>query len=156
MADTPAHSVHQPPAPPDSSSLDPMHAMGTGLSRNLVTRRLLAALSTVPLLTAISGFVGLLGGMVASVFSLRSSAATFWQRTMAVLRLPDLLQGITKSLIFGFLLSTVGCFQGMNIRGGTQGVGRATTQAVVIASVMSIVADTFPTKLALDRADKFF
>ncbi len=139
-----------------TEQVDAMRAMGTDPSRKLVSPRVLAALITVPLLTTISVFVGLLGGMVASVFSLRLSATTFWQRAIAILELPDLIQGFSKSLVFGFILSTVGCFQGLNVRGGTQGVGRATTQAVVIASVMIIVADTFLTKLALYLADKFF
>ena len=58
--------------------------------------------------------------------------------------------------MFGFILSSVGCYQGLTVRGGTQGVGRATTQAVVVSSVMIIVADTFLTKLALYLADKLF
>lgn len=139
-----------------TEQVDAMRAMGTDPGRKLVTPRVLAALITVPLLTTISVFVGLLGGMVASVFSLRLSATTFWERAIAILQLSDLMQGFTKSLVFGFILSTVGCFQGINVRGGTQGVGRATTQAVVIASVMIIVADTFLTKLALYLADKIF
>jgi phospholipid/cholesterol/gamma-HCH transport system permease protein len=137
-----------------TEQVDAMRAMGTDPGRKLVTPRVLAALITVPLLTTISVFVGLLGGMVASVFSLRLSATTFWERAIAILQLSDLSQGFLKSLVFGFILSTVGCFQGLNVRGGTQGVGRATTQAVVIASVMIIVADTFLTKLALYLADR--
>jgi phospholipid/cholesterol/gamma-HCH transport system permease protein len=66
------------------------------------------------------------------------------------------MQGFSKSIIFGFILSTVGCFRGLNVSGGTQGVGRATTQAVVISSVLIIVADTFLTKLLLFLADRFF
>jgi phospholipid/cholesterol/gamma-HCH transport system permease protein len=139
-----------------TEQVDAMRAMGTSPSRKLVTPRVLAALITVPLLTTISVFVGLLGGMVASVFSLRLSAITFWQRAIAILQLSDLMQGFTKSVVFGFILSTVGCYQGLTVRGGTQGVGRATTQAVVIASVMIIVADTFLTKVALYLADKTF
>ena len=122
----------------------------------LVMRRVLATLLTLPLLTTISVFVGLIGGMVASVFSLRLNAFTFWQRAIAILHVSDLMQGLSKSVVYGFILATVGCYQGINVRGGTQGVGRATTQAVVVSSVMIIVADTFLTKLALFLADKFF
>jgi phospholipid/cholesterol/gamma-HCH transport system permease protein len=133
-----------------------MRAMGTDPSRKLVSPRVLATLLTLPLLTTISVFVGLVGGMVASVFSLRLDATTFWERAIAVLEFSDLMQGFTKSLVFGFILATVGCYQGLNVRGGTQGVGRATTQAVVASSVMIIVADTFLTKIALFLADKVF
>jgi phospholipid/cholesterol/gamma-HCH transport system permease protein len=137
-----------------TEQVDAMRAMGTDPSRKLISPRVLAALITVPLLTTISVFVGLVGGMVASVFSLRLSATTFWQRAIAILEFSDLMQGFTKSLVFAFILSTVGCYQGLNVRGGTQGVGRATTQAVVVSSVMIIIADTFLTKLALFLADK--
>ncbi len=138
-----------------TEQIDAMRAMGTDPSRKLISPRVLAALIVVPLLTTISVFVGLVGGMVASVFSLRLDATTFWQRAIAILQFSDLMQGFTKSVVFAFILSTVGCYKGLNVRGGTQGVGRATTQAVVVSSVMIIVADTFLTKLALYLADKF-
>jgi phospholipid/cholesterol/gamma-HCH transport system permease protein len=139
-----------------TEQVDAMRAMGTDPSRKLVSPRVLATLLTLPLLTTISVFVGLVGGMVASVFSLRLDATTFWERAIAVLEFSDLMQGFTKSVVFGFILATVGCYQGLNVRGGTQGVGRATTQAVVVSSVMIIVADTFLTKIALFLADKVF
>ena len=137
-----------------TEQVDAMRAMGTDPGRKLVSPRVLASLIVVPLLTTISVFIGLVGGMVASVFSLRLSATTFWQRAIAILEFSDLMQGFTKSVVFGFILSTVGCYQGLNVRGGTQGVGRATTQAVVVSSVLIIVADTFLTRLALYLADK--
>jgi phospholipid/cholesterol/gamma-HCH transport system permease protein len=137
-----------------TEQVDAMRAMGTDPSRKLVSPRVLAALVVVPLLTTISVFIGLVGGMVASVFSLRLSANTFWNRAIAILEFSDLMQGFTKSVVFAFILSTVGCYQGLKVRGGTQGVGRATTQAVVVSSVLIIVADTFLTKLALYLAEK--
>ena len=138
-----------------TEQVDAMRALGTDPSRKLVSPRVLATLIMLPLLTTFSCFIGLVGGMVASVFSLRLSAETFWQRAIAILRFSDLMQGFTKSVVFAFILSTVGCYQGLNVRGGTQGVGRATTQAVVVSSVLIIVTDTFLTKLALFLADKF-
>jgi phospholipid/cholesterol/gamma-HCH transport system permease protein len=137
-----------------TEQVDAMRALGTDPGRKLVSPRVLATLLTMPLLVTISVFIGLLGGMVASVFSLRLSATTFWQRSIAILQFSDLMQGFTKSVVFAFILSTVGSYQGLNVRGGTQGVGRATTQAVVVSSVLIIVADTFITKLALFLADK--
>ena len=138
-----------------TEQVDAMRAMGTDPSRKLISPRVLATLIVLPLLTSISVFIGLVGGMVASVFSLRLSATTFWQRAIAILQFSDLMQGFTKSVVFAFILSTVGCYKGLTVRGGTQGVGRATTQAVVVSSVMIIVADTFLSKLALYLADKF-
>jgi phospholipid/cholesterol/gamma-HCH transport system permease protein len=137
-----------------TEQVDAMRAMGTDPSRKLISPRVLATVIIMPLLVAISVFVGLLGGMLASVFSLRLSATTFWQRAIAILEFSDIMQGFAKSLVFAFILSTVGCYQGLNVRGGTQGVGRATTQAVVVSSVLIIITDTFMTKLALYLADK--
>jgi len=139
-----------------TEQVDAMRAMGTDPSRKLVTPRLLATLLMVPLLTALMVFVGLLGGCVASVFSLRLGAVEFWRRAIDALEFADLMQGLSKSVAFGFILATVGCYKGLTVRGGTQGVGRATTQSVVISSVLIIVADTFLTKISLYLANKVF
>jgi phospholipid/cholesterol/gamma-HCH transport system permease protein len=139
-----------------TEQVDAMRAMGTDPSRKLVTPRVLATLITLPLLTTISVFVGLIGGMVASVLSLRINATTFWERAIKILEFSDIMQGFVKTVVFAFIIATVGSYQGLNVRGGTQGVGRATTQAVVVASVLIIVSDTFLTKLALYLADKLF
>jgi phospholipid/cholesterol/gamma-HCH transport system permease protein len=139
-----------------TEQVDAMRAMGTDPSRKLVAPRLLAALLMLPLLTAIMDFIGLLGGCAASVFSLRLGAVEFWRRAIDALDFADLMQGFSKPVVFGFILATVGCYKGLTVRGGTQGVGRATTQAAVTASVLIIVADAFLTKLSLYLADKVF
>ncbi len=139
-----------------TEQVDAMRAMGTDPSRKLVTPRVLAAILMQPLLTGLADFVGLLGGCAASVFSLRIDAVEFWTRAINALEFGDLMQGLMKPLAFGFILATVGCYKGLTVRGGTQGVGRATTQAVVISSVLIIIADTFLTKLALFLSDKIF
>jgi len=139
-----------------TEQVDAMRAMGTDPSRKLVTPRVLATVLVVPLLTVMSDFIGLVGGCVAAVFSLRLGVVQFWTRAIDALELSDILQGGLKSVVFAFVLASVGCYKGLTVRGGTQGVGQATTQAVVISSVMIIVADTFLTKLALYLADKLF
>lgn len=139
-----------------TEQVDAMRAMGTDPSRKLVAPRLLASLLMLPLLTAIMDFIGLLGGCASSVFSLRLGAVEFWRRAIDALDFADLMQGFTKPVVFGFILATVGCYKGLTVRGGTQGVGRATTQAAVTASVFIIVADAFLTKLSLYLADKVF
>jgi ABC-type transporter Mla maintaining outer membrane lipid asymmetry permease subunit MlaE len=113
----------------------------------------IATLLTLPLLTAMTDFMGLLGGCVASVFSLRLSAIEFWRRAIDALDFADLMQGFTKPFFFAFILATIGCYKGLTVRGGTQGVGRATTQAAVLSSVMIIVADAFLTKVVLMRTE---
>ena len=139
-----------------TEQVDAMRAMGTDPSRKLVTPRVLATILVVPLLTALNDFMGLLGGCVASVFSLRLGAVEFFTRAINALDFADLMQGFMKPAVYGFILATVGCYKGLTVRGGTQGVGRATTQAVVVASVLIIGADVFLTKLALFLGDKVF
>jgi phospholipid/cholesterol/gamma-HCH transport system permease protein len=139
-----------------TEQVDAMRAMGTDPIRKLVVPRTVATLLTLPLLTAMTDFMGLLGGCVASVFSLRLSAIEFWRRAVDALDFADLMQGFTKPFFYAFILATLGAYKGLTVRGGTQGVGRATTQAAVAASVMIIVADTFLSKLALYLADKLF
>jgi phospholipid/cholesterol/gamma-HCH transport system permease protein len=139
-----------------TEQVDAMRAMGTDPSRKLVTPRVLAGILMLPLLTGLNDFVGLLGGCVASVFSLRLGAVEFWTRAINALDFGDIMQGMMKPLVYGFILSTVGCYKGLTVRGGTQGVGRATTQAVVVSNVMIIAADVFLTKLALFLGDKLF
>ena len=139
-----------------TEQVDAMRAMGTDPSRKLVTPRVLATLLTVPLLTGLTDFVGLLGGCLASVFSLRLSAVEFWRRAIDALDFADLMQGFMKAAVYGLILSTIGCYKGLTVRGGTQGVGRATTQSVVISSVLIIVADLFLTKLSLYLSNKVF
>ncbi len=90
------------------------------------------------------------------MFTLRLNAVEFWTRAIDALDFADIMQGMMKPLVYGFILATVGCYKGLTVRGGTQGVGRATTQAVVVASVMIIAADLFLTRLALYLGDKIF
>jgi len=139
-----------------TEQVDAMRAMGTDPYRKLVTPRVLASIAMTPLLCALMDFIGLIGGCVSAVFSLRLNVVEFWTRAIKILEFPDIMQGMMKPFVFGFILATVGCYKGLTVRGGTQGVGRATTQAVVVASVMIIVADTFLTKIALFLADKVF
>ena len=139
-----------------TEQVDAMRAMGTDPIRKLVAPRTIATLLMLPLLTAMTDFTGLIGGCVASVFSLRLSAVEFWRRAIDALDFADLMQGFTKPFFFAFILATVGCYRGLTVRGGTQGVGKATTQAAVISSVMIIVADAFLTKVALYLANKLF
>lgn len=139
-----------------TEQVDAMRAMGTDPSRKLITPRVLAAILVLPLLTALNDFVGLLGGCVASVFSLRLGAVEFWTRAIDALDFADIMQGMSKPLVYGFILATVGCYKGLTVRGGTQGVGRATTQAVVVSNIMIIAADVFLTKLSLYLGGKLF
>jgi phospholipid/cholesterol/gamma-HCH transport system permease protein len=139
-----------------TEQVDAMRAMGTDPIRKLVTPRLLATVLMLPLLTAMADFLGLIGGYLVSSFTLRLGAVAFWTRAINTLEFSDLMQGLSKPLVFGFIIATVGCYQGLNVKGGTQGVGRATTQAVVASSVFILVANFFLTKLMLFLAGHIF
>jgi phospholipid/cholesterol/gamma-HCH transport system permease protein len=139
-----------------TEQVDAMRAMGTDPVRKLVTPRVVATVLMLPLLTAMADFMGLIGGYLVSFFTLRLGAVTFWTRAIDILVFSDLMQGLTKPIVFGFIIATVGCYQGLNVKGGTQGVGRATTQAVVTASVIILVTNFFLTKLMLYLAGHLF
>jgi phospholipid/cholesterol/gamma-HCH transport system permease protein len=132
-----------------TEQVDAMRAMGTDPNRKLVAPRVLATVCVLPLLTAMADFVGLIGGFVIAYFTLRIGRVEFWTRAINALQFSDLMQGMAKPVVFGFLLATVGCYKGLTVRGGTQGVGRATTQAVVISSVLILITDFFLTKVSL-------
>jgi phospholipid/cholesterol/gamma-HCH transport system permease protein len=132
-----------------TEQVDAMRALGTDPIRKLMTPRVLATALMLPLLVAVADFVGLVGGYVVAHFLLHLSAVLFWKRAVNSLAFGDLFTGISKPFIFGIIIATVGCFQGLRVRGGTQGVGRATTTAVVVSSVMVLVTDFFLTRLLL-------
>ncbi|MGD0908862.1 MAG: ABC transporter permease [Candidatus Acidiferrales bacterium] len=139
-----------------TEQVDAMRAMGTDPIRKLVTPRMIATVLMLPLLTAMADFMGLIGGYLVSSFTLRLGAIAFWHRAIDILVFSDLMQGLSKPIVYGFILSTVGCYQGLNVKGGTQGVGRATTQAVVTSSVFILITNFFLTKLMLYLAGHVF
>jgi phospholipid/cholesterol/gamma-HCH transport system permease protein len=132
-----------------TEQVDAMRALGTDPIRKLVTPRMIAMVTMLPLLVAVADMVGLFGGFIVAYFTLRLGAVQFWTRAIDALEGGDLVQGMAKPVIFGFIISTVACFQGLRVKGGTQGVGRATTSAVVISSVMVLVFDFFLAKILL-------
>lgn len=132
-----------------TEQVDAMRALGTDPVRKLMTPRVVATVLVLPLLVAVADFVGLFGGFIVAHFTLRLGAVQFWTRAVDALEFGDLVQGMVKPLVFAFIVATVGCFQGLRVRGGTQGVGRATTSAVVISSVMVLVSDFFLAKMLL-------
>lgn len=132
-----------------SEQIDAMRALGTDPSRKLVTPRLIATVTTLPLLTLIADFVGLAGGFVVSFFVIRMDPIQYWTSAYQALKFDDVFKGLLKPFVFGFIVALVGCYCGLKTRGGTQGVGRSTTQAVVAASVMILATNFFITKFLL-------
>jgi len=109
----------------------------------------LAGTIMLPVLTVISDAVGIFGGMIMSVTQLRVTASIYWSNVTEGLYIHDIWMGLIKPIVLGFVLVTIGCHVGLRTRGGTQGVGRATTNAVVGASVVVLAADFFLTKLLI-------
>jgi phospholipid/cholesterol/gamma-HCH transport system permease protein len=132
-----------------TEQVDAMRAMGTDPGRKLVTPRVVAAVIVLPLLVGVADFVGLIGAYFVAHMTLGLSGPEFWNHAINAPGTNDLIQGLSKPLVFGFIIATVGCFKGLKVRGGTQGVGRATTSAVVIASVSILVTGFFLDKLLL-------
>ncbi|MBZ5522812.1 MAG: ABC transporter permease [Acidobacteriia bacterium] len=132
-----------------TEQIDAMRALGTDPYKKLVTPRVSSTVFMMFFLTIISDLVGLVGGYLISYFMLGLDTFQYWNSAYQALVYNDVLTGLVKPLFFGFIISTVGCYYGMNTRGGTQGVGRATTQAVVASSVLILAADTVLTKFLL-------
>src|ERR1700753_3357047 len=121
-----------------TEQIDAMRALGTDPLRKLVTPRLYATVFMLFFLTILSDAFGIGGGAVISVFMLGQDGSQYFHTAYQTLRYPDIIQGLVKPIVFGFIIASVGCFYGMTTRGGTQGVGRSTTQAVVGSSVLII------------------
>ena len=119
-----------------SEQIDAMRALGTDPIQKLVTPRLIATGIMLPLLTVIADVLGLFGAYLVAAVSLQLiTGSEYWNSSWRALVLNDLVQGLMKPFLFGIIIALVGCFYGLRASGGTQGVGRATTQAVVIASI---------------------
>ncbi len=124
-----------------TEQLDAMRALGTDPVRKLVGPRIIATVFVLFFLTIISDAVGTLGGAAVSIFMLGQDGSQYFHTAYQALHYADVMQGLVKPLVFGFIIATIGCFYGMNTKGGTQGVGRSTTQAVVVSSVLIIASD---------------
>jgi phospholipid/cholesterol/gamma-HCH transport system permease protein len=132
-----------------SDQVDAMRGFGIDPVRKLMTPRVLATVFTLPLLVAVGDCAGLLGGFLVASLTLHLGAEQFMTRAIKVLVLGDLCIGFTKPVVFGFIIATVGCYQGFRVEGGTAGVGRATITAFVVSSVAVLVVDLFLTRLLL-------
>jgi len=132
-----------------TEQIDAMRALGTDPMKKLVTPRVSATVFMLFFLTIISDLVGLTGGLFIAKLLLRLDARQYWSNAWQTLVFQDVFMGLVKPVLFGFIIATVGCFYGMSARGGTQGVGRATTQAVVAASVLILAVDLILTRLLM-------
>jgi phospholipid/cholesterol/gamma-HCH transport system permease protein len=130
-----------------TEQIDAARALGADPLQRLVAPRLVAAVLVMPLLTILADVVGGLGAMAIAVLQFDVSSQLFLRGAYEFVTIGDFLSGLIKALVFGFLIGSVSCQQGLGARGGTEGVGRATTRAVVAGSVSVLVSDFFLTKL---------
>ena len=118
-----------------TEQIDAMRALGTDPIQKLVTPRLIAMAVVLPLLTIIADFLGLIGGWLIAFGMLNITTSQYWNTAWRILEYNDLVQGLVKPFLFALVIALVGCYYGINTSGGTQGVGRSTTKAVVVSSV---------------------
>jgi phospholipid/cholesterol/gamma-HCH transport system permease protein len=135
-----------------TEQIDAMRALGTDPIQKLVTPRMIAAAVVLPLLTIIADFVGIFGGYVIAITRLNLEGSQYWATAWQSLQWNDVEQGLLKPFVFSFAVSLVGCYFGLNTTGGTEGVGRATTQAVVVASVLIFILTFFVGQIFIFRA----
>src|SRR6202050_4186239 len=132
-----------------TEQIDAMRALGTDPMKKLVTARVVATVFMLFFLAIISDLVGLAGGGLVARILLHLDSRQYWSYAWQTLVFQDIVMGLIKPVLFGFIIATIGCFYGMNARGGTQGVGRATTQAMVASSVLILVLDFFVTRFLM-------
>lgn len=133
-----------------TEQIDAMRALGTDPTKKLVTPRLIATTSMVPLLTVVADLFGLIGGWLVSFYTLRLNTSLYWSTAFRSIDYNNALEGLSKPVVFGFIVGMVGCFFGLRTRGGTRGVGKNTTSAVVTAQILVIIADFFLSKIILE------
>ena len=130
-----------------TEQVDAIRLLGASPAKKLVFPRVFAALIMLPLLTAVADFVGILGGLVVSLVDIKMAFATYISQVARSVTMTDFFGGIFKSIFFAFFMSLIGCFNGLKVEGGAEGVGKATTRSVVATSVCVMISDYFLTKL---------
>jgi phospholipid/cholesterol/gamma-HCH transport system permease protein len=132
-----------------SEQIDAMRALGTDPIRKLVTPRLVATVFMLFFLSIIADTMGIAGGCVVAVSILHLNASAFFHTGYMSLEYGDVIEGLAKPIFSGFIIATIGCYYGLRTTGGTRGVGRSTTQAVVASSVLIILCDFLVTQLMI-------
>jgi phospholipid/cholesterol/gamma-HCH transport system permease protein len=132
-----------------SDQISAMRSLGTDPTRRLVTPRMIAMVIMLPLLTIVCDAVGMCGGWIIAYYKLLISSNQFWSDAMNALQFSDLVGTLLKPVFFGFIIAMTGCYIGLRTHGGTEGVGRTTTQAVVSSSILVIAVDFFLNNLLI-------
>ena len=134
-----------------TEQIDALNTLATNPFKYLVAPRLIAGLTMMPILVLIADIIGVFGGYLVSVHKLGFNPSTYLRNTIDFLEPQDVISGLVKAAAFGFLVTLMGCYHGYNSKGGAQGVGRATTNAVVSASILILCSNYFITELFFAR-----
>jgi phospholipid/cholesterol/gamma-HCH transport system permease protein len=134
-----------------TDQIDALSTLSTNPMRYLVAPRLLAGVTMVPLLVLVADIVGVFGGYLLSVYKLGFHPSIYLHNTFQFLKPEDVVSGLVKAAVFGFLVTLMGCYHGFHSKGGAQGVGTATTNAVVAASILILISDYVVTELFFSR-----
>jgi len=130
-----------------TEQIDALVTLSTNPFKYLVVPRIVAAVAMLPLLVLVADIIGVLGGYLVAVYKLNFNMSAYLKQTVDYLQVMDVVSGLVKASVFGFLIAMLGCFHGYNSGGGAQGVGRATTNSVVSSSIMILVLDYMLTEL---------
>jgi phospholipid/cholesterol/gamma-HCH transport system permease protein len=134
-----------------TEQIDALSTLSTNPLKYLVVPRLVAGLISLPLLVAVADVIGVFGGYVIAVYKLGFNSAAYIKRTVDFVTALDVTSGLVKAAVFGFIVALMGCYHGYHSRGGAQGVGAATTNAVVSASILILVFNYFLTEAFFSR-----
>ncbi len=132
-----------------TEQIDAIRALGADPIKKLVVPRMLACLVAIPALTLLADIVGCAGGQLVTMMEVGVTSRFYWEQVVATIQLNDLFHGLGKAVFFGYFIALIGCYKGMTTRGGTAGVGRATTVTVVWVSICILAADWVLTNLFL-------
>ena len=130
-----------------TEQLDALTTLSTNPFKYLVAPRFIAGITMLPILVLIADVIGILGGYLVGVFALGFNAANYLQNTYDFMEAFDVISGLIKASVFGFIITLMGCYHGYHSRGGAQGVGQATTNAVVSASILILCFDYILTQI---------
>ncbi len=132
-----------------SEQIDAMRALGTDPIKKLVTPRIIALVTMAPTLTVICDVVGVVGGLLVATTMLHQSSSTYLASAQQAVDMSEIIGGLIKPTVFGFIIALIGCYMGLSTRGGTVGVGRSTTRSVVVSSILIIAVDFLLSKLII-------
>lgn len=133
-----------------TQQIDAIRALGTSPIKRIVIPRVIASMIALPLLTLFADYIGLFGAMMVSLHELGINTEFFMIKVIDTLRVPDLITGMIKTMVFAFFISVTACWKGLNTEGGTQGVGNSTTWVVVTSSIFIMISDFFLTKIFIE------